>query len=299
MNVISKVGILGVPYNVGWRGEGIDKGPPALRDAGLVKRLRKVVRVVEDLGDIQADLPPCDDSNPKLLNPQQVIALCRVLASKVERMCRDGYFPLILGGEDSILMGIIEGLKKGLNKRVGLIYFDAHGDFNTPETTPSGLIGGMNVAIVAGRGPEILTKMFGYTPQLPEENIVLYGVRDLDPPEKIALEDSRVHFYSRAKIRELGAEAVMKDALERLEPACDQVYIHVDLDVLDESAMKAQILPVPDGLSLSEFTNAIRMVKPTGKLRGFAIMVFNPLKDPENLEAHKVAKLIAEAVSPE
>jgi len=299
MSVISKVGILGVPYNVGWKGEGIDKGPLALRDAGLAKRLRKVVRVVEDLGDIQADLPPYDDSNPKLLNPQQVIALCRVLASRVERICRDGYFPLILGGEDSVLMGIIEGLKRGLKKRIGLIYFDAHGDFNTPETTPSGLIGGMNVAIVAGRGPEILAKMFGYAPQLPEENIVLYGVRDLDPPEKIALEDSRIRLYSQAKIRELGAETVMKDALERLEPACDQVYIHVDLDVLDESAMKAQILPVPDGLSLSEFTSAIRTVRATGKLRGFAIMVFNPLKDPESLEAHKVTGLIAEAVSSE
>jgi len=298
MDVISKIGILGVPYNVGWRGKGIDKGPQALRNAGLPERLGKAARLVKDLGDIQADLPPYDDSNPKLLNPQQVIALCRVLASRVERMCRDRYFPLIMGGEDSVLMGIIEGLKRGLNKRTGLIYFDAHGDFNTPETTPSGLIGGMNVAVVAGRGPEILTKMFGYAPQLPEENIVLFGVRDLDPPEKIALEDSRVHVYSRARIRELGAEAAMKDAFERLEAACDQFYIHVDLDVLDENAMKAQILPVPDGLSLSEFSSAIRMVRATGKLQGFAIMVFNPLKDPEGLEAHKVTELIVESMSP-
>ncbi len=299
MDVISKIGILGVPYNVGWRNEGIDKGPEALRDAGLAERLRKVARVVEDLGDIRADLPPYDDSNPKLLNPQQVIALCKVLASTVERICQDSYFPLILGGEDSVLMGIVEGLKRGLRKRIGLIYLDAHGDFNTPETTPSGLIGGMDVAIVAGRGSEILTKMFGYTPQLPEGNIVLYGVRDLDPPEKIALEGSQVHVYPRAKIRELGAEAVMNNALERLEAACDQVYIHVDLDVLDESAMKAQILPVPDGLSLSEFTRAIRTVIATGKLTGLAIMVFNPLKDREGLEANKTTRLIAEALSPE
>lgn len=299
MNVISKVGILGVPYNVGWRGEGIDKGPQALRDAGLAKRLRKVARVVEDLGDIQADLPSYDDSNPKLLNPKQVIALCRVLASRVEEMCRDQYFPLILGGEDSVLMGIIEGLKRGVEKRIGLIYFDAHGDFNTPETTPSGLIGGMNVAAVAGRGPEMLTKIFGYAPQLPEENIVLYGTRDLDPLENIALENSRVHVYPRAKIRELSAEAVMKEALEKLETECDQIYIHVDLDVLDESAMKAQILPVPDGLLLSEVASAIRVVRATGKLRGLAIMVFNPLKDPEGLEAHKITKLIVKAMSPQ
>jgi len=296
MDIISKVGILGVPYDVGWKGEGIDKGPQALRNAGLAERLREVVRVVEDLGDIRADLPRYDNSNPRLINPQQVIALCKVLASRVEKLCRDGYFPLILGGEDSALMGIVEGLKRSLNKRIGLIYFDAHGDFNTPETTPSGLIGGMDVAIAAGRGPETLTKMFGYAPQLPEENIVLFGVRDLDPPEKIALEDSRVHVYSRAKIGEVGSESAMKDALDRLEPACDQIYVHVDLDVLDESAMRAQILPVPDGLSLSEFAEAIRTVRVMGKLRGLAIMVFNPLKDPDGLEAHKVTKLIAEAV---
>jgi arginase len=299
MDVVSKVGILGVPYNVGWKGEGIDKGPQALRNAGLAERLGKVACVVTDLGDIQADLPPYDDSNPKLLNPRQVVALCRVLASRVEKMCRDGYFPLILGGEDSVLMGIIEGLKRGLKKRIGLIYFDAHGDFNTPETTPSGLIGGMNVAVVAGRGTEMLTKMFGYAPQLPEENIALFGVRDLDPPEKIALKDSRVHLYSRAKIRELGIEAAMNDALGRLQTACDQVYIHVDLDVLDEDAMKAQILPVLDGLSLSETSSAIRMARATGKLQGIAIMVFNPLKDPEGLEARKVTELISEAMSPE
>jgi len=299
MDTISKVGILGVPYNVGWKGEGIDRGPQALRNAGLAEQLRNVVRAVKDLGDIQADLPPYDDSNPRLLNPQQVVALCKVLASRVEGMCRDGYFPLILGGEDSVLMGIIEGFKRGLKKRIGLIYFDAHGDFNTPKTTPSGLIGGMNVAVVAGRGPEILTKMFSYAPQLPEENIVLFGVRDLDPPEKIALEDSRVHVYSRAKVRELGAEFAMKDALKKLEATCDQFYIHVDLDVLDESAMKAQILPVPDGLSLSEFTSAIRMVRAIGKLRGLAVMVFNPLKDPEGLEAYKITKLITEVMSPE
>jgi len=297
MNMISKVGILGVPYNVGWKGEGIDRGPQALRNAGLAERLR-VVRAVEDLGDVRADLPRYDNSNPRLVNPQQVIALCKALASRVESLCRDGYFPLILGGEDSALMGIIEGLKRSLKKRIGLIYFDAHGDFNTPETTPSGLIGGMDVAIVSGRGPEILTKIFGYSPQLPEENIVLFGVRDLDPPERIALEGSRVHVYSRAKIGEVGSGSAMKDALDRLEHACDHIYVHVDLDVLDESVMKAQILPVPDGLSLSEFTEAIRTVRATGKLRGLAIMVFNPLKDSDGLEADKVAKLIAEAVGP-
>jgi len=297
MDVVSKVGILGVPYNVGWRGEGIDKGPQVLRNTGLAERLRKVARVVKDLGDIEAYLPSYDASNPKLLNSQQVIALCRVLASRVEEMCRDGYFPLILGGEDSVLMGIVEGLKRGLKERIGLIYFDAHGDFNTPETTPSGLIGGMNVAVVAGRGPELLTNMFGYTPQLPEENIVLYGTRDLDPPEKVALENSRVHVYSRAKIRELGAEDAMRDALKKLEPVCDKIYVHVDLDVLDQGDMKAQILPAPDGLFLPEVTCAIRTVRTTCKLGGLAIMVFNPLKDPDGLEALKIVKLIVEAVS--
>jgi len=293
---ISKVGLIGVPYNVGWRGPGIEEGAQALRDAGLVDELRKVVREVVDCGDVEVRLPPRDDSNPKLLNARQVEAVCRSLAAKVHNTVDRDYFPLIIGGEDSVIMGIIEGFRRSLDPRIGLIYMDAHGDFNTPETTPSGLIGGMNVAITAGRGPKELVEIFGHSPLLPEENIVLYGTRELDAIEERALAESKVRVYKREEIREVGVEKVVKKILRGLESRCDNLYVHVDLDVLDETAMSAQSYPVGDGLSMVEFRETLQGLVRNGRLCGMAIMVFNAAKDPEGVEARKVVRLITDAL---
>jgi len=293
---ISKVGVIGNPYNVGWRGPGVDEGARALRDAGLVDELKKVVSEVVDYGDIEVRLPPRDDSNSRLLNPKQVEAVCKSLATKVHSTLQRGYFPLIIGGEDSVLMGIIEGFQRALGPRIGLIYMDAHGDFNTPETTPSGLIGGMNVAITAGRGPKELVEIFGHSPLLPEENIVLYGTRELDTMEEMALAESKVRVYTREKIREVGVENAVEKILHELEPRCDNVYVHVDLDVLDESEMSAQSLPVRDGFSMREFQKSLQALVKSGKLCGIAIMVFNAAKDPKGVEARKVVRLIADVL---
>ena len=295
---ISKVGIIGVPYNVGWRGPGIEEGARALRNAGLVEELRKVVGELVDHGDVEVRLPPRDESNPKLLNARQVEAVCRSLAAKVHSTVDREYFPLIIGGEDSVIMGIIEGFQRTLGPRIGLVYMDAHGDFNTPETTPSGLIGGMNVAITAGRGSKELVEMFGHSPLLPEENIVLYGTRELDAMEEKALTKSKVKVYMREKIREVGVERAVKKILHDLESRCDKVYVHVDLDVLDETAMSAQSYPVGDGLSMGEFQETLQGLVRSGRLCGMSIMVFNAAKDPEGVEARKVVRLIADVLGP-
>ena len=293
---ISKVSVIGVPYNVGWRGPGVNEGSRALRDAGIVDELKKVINEVVDYGDIEVRLPPRDESNPKLLNPKQVEAVCKVLATKVHNTLQRGHFPLIIGGEDSVLMGIIEGFQRALGTRIGLIYMDAHGDFNTPETTPSGLIGGMNVAITAGRGPKELVEMFGHSPLLPEENIVLYGTRELDAMEEMALAESKVRVYTREKIREVGVENAVKKILHDLEPKCNNIYVHVDLDVLDETEMSAQSLPVRDGLSMREFQETLQALVKSGRLCGMAIMVFNAAKDTKGVEARKVVRLIADVL---
>jgi len=251
-----------------------------------------------DHGDVEVRLPPRDESNPKLLNARQVEAVCRSLAAKVHSTVDREYFPLIIGGEDSVIMGIIEGFQRTLGPRIGLVYMDAHGDFNTSETTPSGLIGGMNVAITAGRGPRELVEMFGHSPLLPEENIVLYGTRELDAMEEKALTKSKVKVYMREKIREVGVERAVKKILHDLESRCDKVYVHVDLDVLDETAMSAQSYPVGDGLSMGEFQETLQGLVRSGRLCGMSIMVFNAAKDPEGVEARKVVRLIADLLGP-
>ena len=289
--VKSKIGVLGIPFNVGWTGEGIAEAPKALRTAGIIQELSSTGRKVIDLGDVECDLPKQDSANPKLLNPAQVIALSKAIALRVTDTLRCGFFPLFLGGEDGILMGIVEGLSNGLNKRFGLIYLDAHGDFNTPETTPSGLIGGMNVAAVAGRGPANLTTIFGHKPQLPEEAIVLFGTRDLDDPEKVALDNSKVTIISANEIRETGGGQAMKRALQTLKPHVDAVYVHMDVDVLDPAEMNALILPVPNGITIAECASALESAGSSGMLCGASFMVFNARRDPNGSEAHKIIGL--------
>jgi arginase len=293
---LRSIGVIGIPQNVGWKGEGIDEGPAALRKAGLVRQLSQVAEVVADLGDVKANLPPRDNTNPKLLNPYQVVAVCKAVAPHVRSACEQGYFPLILGAEDSVIMGIVEGLQQGLGETIGLIYLDAHGDFNTPETTPSGLIGGMDVAMLAGHGPDLLTNIFGHKPQLHEEQIAIYGARDLDPPEREMLKESKVHLYTMDKIRELGPERAMKEATEKLLRAARRIYIHIDIDVLDPSEIGATQLPVPGGLGLTECSDALRVVSQSGRLCGLAVMVFNAHKDPNGEEASQLNQLIVNSL---
>jgi len=293
---LKAIGVIGIPYNVGWKGEGIDEGPSALRAAGLLKELEQVAEAVVDLGDASVDLPPRDDSNPKLLNPHQVIAVCKAIAPRVRSACEQGYLPLLLGAEDSAIMGIVEGLAQGLSVPIGLIYLDAHGDFNTPETTPSGLIGGMDVAVLAGRGPDLLTKIFGHKPQLREEQIAIFGARDLDPPEKEMLRRSNIHLYTMDRVRELGAERAIMEAAEKLSRFCDKIYVHVDIDVLEPTEMKAIHMSVPNGMTLAECARVLRNVRKIGKLCGLAVMVFNARKDQKGTEARKLNQLIVDSL---
>jgi arginase len=294
---LSKIGVLGLPYNTGSKGMGLDKGAEALRKAGIVDKLRGISSEVVDYGNLELILPPPDTSNPRLLNPGQVEALCKALADKIQNVTASGYLPFIVGGEDSSLMGIIEGLRRSLGSQIGMVYMDAHGDFNTPETTPSGIIGGMDVAITVGRGAKELAEMFGHSPLLREENVVLYGVRDLDKLEEIALTNSGVQVCTREKIKEQGAEQAAKDVLSYLELKCQHLYIHVDLDVMDESVFSAQGLPVPDGLTKIEFQSTLKVLTRSPKLCGIAIMVFDASKDPHGREAKKVVELVTDALT--
>lgn len=292
---LSKVGVIGVPYCVSSFGSGADRSPVALREGGIIDALRRISFGVEDLGDLEAELPLPDMSNPRLRNSGQVVVLCRALAKRIQSAVEDGYFPFVIGGDDSVLMGIIEGLRETKGDRIGLVYMDAHGDFNVPETSPSGMIGGMDVAVTAGRGAKKLIEMFGHCPILPEENIVLYGVRDLDRLEKRALMKSRVRVLTRKALRTLGIEEAVKKTLRDLQN-CDGIFLHVDVDVLDSSVISAQALSVPDGLSSEEFQKTLQMLVENAKLCGIAIMMFDAAKDHRGREARKLVKLVASAL---
>jgi arginase len=154
----------------------------------------------------------------------------------------------------------------------------------------------MDVAMLAGHGPDLLTNIFGRKPQLNEEQIAIFGARDLDPPERQMLKESKVHLYTMDKVHELGPEKVMKEVIEKLLRASRRIYVHIDIDVLDPDEIGATQLPVPGGLGLTECSNALRIVSQSGKLCALAIMVFNPRKDPNGNEAIKLNQLIANSL---
>jgi len=291
---LSKIGLLGIPYNVGSKGLSLEKGAEALRKAGIVDEIQKVGYVV-DFGNLNVNLPIPNRSNRKLLNPNQFETLSRALAKKIEAVVDAGWFPLIFGGDCSASLGIIEGLRS-FWPRIGMVYMDAHGDFNTPDTSPSGIIGGMDVALVAGKGPRNLAAMFGHSPLILEENIALFGVRDLDPLEEKALFSSKVKVYRRRRIKSQGAENVAEEILRHLELRCDRVYLHVDLDVLDSSVFSASGLPVPDGLTKEEFQGAFKILARSERLCGLTLTAFDAAKDADGSQARNILDLVVEAL---
>jgi arginase len=294
---IRKIGLIGVPYNVGWTGPGVAEAIGAFRAAGLADELAALDVEFADLGDIQVDLPPKDDSDSELLNPAQVIAICNALADAVSGALADGYFPLIVGGEDGVIMGILEGFNRKLAETFSLVYLDAHGDFNTPATSPSGLIGGMNIAISAGIGVPELVNMFGHAPLVKPENIVLYGTRDLDPGERKLVERSRVALYDADSVREVTPTGAVNDIVTDLTGRTGKIYVHIDLDVMDESVIAAHCLPVPNGLSREEFVTTIRGFVASGVLCGLGVMVFNAEKDPDGTDARKVVEIVRDILA--
>jgi arginase len=154
----------------------------------------------------------------------------------------------------------------------------------------------MDAAIVAGRGPKKLAAMFGHSPLVSEENIVLCGVRDLDPLEAKALAESKVRVYPREKIKSQGAKKAAEEILRHLKSKCGCLYLHIDLDVLDPSVFSAQGLPVSDGLSKEEFQSTLRVLVKSGKLCGMALMVFDAAKDADGSQARTVVELATEAL---
>jgi len=294
MTAVRRLGLIGAPLCVGWAGPGIAQAAGAFRQAGLVEALTEVVEEVVDFGDLTVDLPPYDDSNPTLLNVEQVKAASRAFAERVEEVAGQGYVPLIFGGEDSVMLGILEGLRRALGAPIGQVFMDAHGDFNVPETSPSGLIGGMENAILAGRGPEELVHLFRPDPQLEEANITLFGTRDLDPQEAVALDQSQVRVWSAERIRQVGPAEAMREIITDLRQRVERIYLHVDLDILDELAMSAHVLPVVDGLTREAFLTSVQALVRSGLLCCLAVMVFDTAKDPTGSEGRKVVEMIAE-----
>lgn len=193
------VAIIGVPSDYGQRRRGVDMGPSAIRYAGVVERLEALGYTVKDEGDIRVEKAPVkQEQNEKLLNLDEVVEVCSKLAQKVEGAVNDKRTPLVLGGDHSIAIGTLAGLEK--YKNLGVIWFDAHADINTPESTPSGNIHGMPLAVSLGLGHERLTSIHHAGPKVKAENIIIIGARSVDEGERELIKEKILKFTRCMKL---------------------------------------------------------------------------------------------------
>lgn len=293
----TEIAIIGVPIDLGAGRRGVDMGPSAMRYTGLHGRLEALGYQVHDLGNLQAPMvetsaPPPPGAKLRYLEP--IAALCEALADAVASCREQGRLPLALGGDHSLSIGSVSGSARG--RSLGLIWIDAHADYNTAETTPSGNIHGMSVAALTGRGHPLLTGLAGRVPAVRPEHVALVGVRDLDALERDALRASGVRVYTMHEVDRRGMANVIDEAAERVGRGTDGLHVSFDLDVVDPREAPGVGTPVFGGISRREAHLAMEILAQTGRISSLDLVEVNPILDERNATAALAVELALSAL---
>jgi arginase len=274
--------------DLGQQRRGVDMGPSAIRYAGLQQRLSNIGWHVYEGGNISVPVAEEIDHDPsdgRAHNARFISEVCWELHEQVRKALQADERVITLGGDHSIALGSISAALMQ-HHRVGVIWVDAHGDFNTPQTTPSGNVHGMVVSSLLGMSPEVLT--IGEK-RLKPEQIVQIGIRDLDAEEKIALANSGIIVFTMREVDEIGMAATVHAALKALG-SVDVIHVSFDMDALDPSITPGVGTPVPGGLTYREAHLLLEMLADDGRVRSMDIVEVNPILD----DANKTAKVAVE-----
>ena len=291
------VHVVGVPMDLGGARRGVDMGPSAIRYAGLRERLEGLGLVVVDLGNLHVADPDeaaaRQSGDERSRHASEIARACEELATVVAAVERAGGFPLVLGGDHSIAMGTLAGIARA-GRRTGVIYLDAHGDINTPETSPSGNVHGMPLAVALG-----LTHDGAFpaalTGSADPSATVLVALRDVDPGERETIRRSGVLALTMADIDRSGIALVMARAIE-VASRGDGIHLSLDMDAIDPAEAPGVGTPVRGGLTYREAQLAMELIAATGLLRSIEIAEINPILDRENRTAALAVDLIASAL---
>ncbi|MDO5301132.1 MAG: arginase [Tissierellia bacterium] len=287
----SRIHMVGAPLDMGASLRGCRLGPDAIRLSRIKERLEAIGYEVTDLGNVQAENSMNQEHAQNGLNHlEQVVASNVALYEKVDGILREGAFPLILGGDHSIAMGSIKAILNHYDD-LGVLWFDAHGDINTPDTSPTGNIHGMPVATLLGLGPEELLSIGAPGVHLKRENIVYIGSRDLDPGERKRMKELKIKTFTMHEVDSFGIKKVMEEALEYLLARTSHIHLSFDMDVLDPSIAPGTGTKVPGGMNYREGHLALEMLAQTGKLVSAEFVEVNPALDVENKTAQAAAAL--------
>ena len=294
------VGVLGVPLAYGASMAGVELGPAALRVARLNRRIAELGYKVRDLGDLHVK-PSQSTPEPgtKLKYLREISAACEDLAQKIEEVLEAGELPLILGGDHSIAIGSISGFAsqcRKQNKTPGLIWFDAHADMNTPETTPSGNIHGMPLAVLLGHGVRDLTDIAGFTPKLDAALCVHVGARDIDGEERKLIRKLGIRFLTMREIDERGMSACMDEAIAIAARASGGYAVTFDVDALDPGDAPGSGTLVRGGLTYREAHLAMEKIAEAGGMRSLEVVEINTALDINNKTAELGVELILSAL---
>ena len=296
---LKKVTIVGVLMDLGADRRGVDMGPSAVRVADLNERLAELGYEVIDVGNISVRNPEMmsiADTRVKYLH--EIAVACQTLADEVEHTLNIGAKPIILGGDHSIAIGSVAGLSafyRRQEQRVGVIWFDAHGDMNTPETSPSGNIHGMPFAAILGRGATELTHISGFAPKVYAEDCVLIGARSIDRDEARALKNSGIRVITMRELDERGMSAVMDEAISLASRQTAGFHVTMDMDFVDPDYAPGVGTPVPGGPTYRESHLAMEKVADSGKMLSFELTEINPVLDTANRTAELGVQLILSA----
>ena len=280
-----KIDIIGVPIDLGADRRGVDMGPSAIRYAHLQRKLEDLGYTVQDEGNVEVPIAEmCSITNPKLKYIDCIIPMSRRVAGAVATSVQGGRFPLVLGGDHSLSIGSVRGAAR--NKKLGVIWIDAHADFNTAETTPSGNIHGMSLALLAGQGDPSLVQLWDEPiPVIDPKKIAIIGARDLDSGEKVNLQNAGAMVLGMEQIDRYGMVSMVEKAIEHVSRDVDGIWLSLDLDALDPQHAPGVGTPVPAGLTQREAHLACELIAETGKLIGMDLVEVNPILDVQNQTA--------------
>jgi len=287
--------VIDAPSVLGLRPTGVERLPEALKAAGLMARLN-----AEYAGRIEP--PPYNprrDAETLILNPDALRVYSLELAATVAGVLQQGRFPVVLGGDCSNIIGIMLALRRA--GRYGLIFIDGHADFYQPEAEPTGEVASMDLAIVSGRGPAVLTDIDGLRPLVRDEDIVAFGFRDAAQQREYRSQDIRetaIHAFELDEVRERGARVAAEQAVGiLLRDEVEGFWIHLDADVLDDAVMPAVDYRLPGGLSWDELSVVMRVLMTTGQAVGVNVGIFNPALDPDSSIARGLVSCLLAGLS--
>jgi arginase len=294
------VRIIGFPMDLGAGRRGVDMGPSALRIAGVGDKLRALGYTVVDAGDVEIrNAEEQDITNIKLPYMPEIARACGVLAREVEASLDGGEFPLVLGGDHSMAIGTIAGIASHCarhNKRLGVIWIDAHADINIPETSPSGNIHGMPVAVSLGLGTKELTSIGGDHPKLKPDQLIYIGLRQIDEGERDLIRKLKIEAHTMADLDKHGVHRLIMKAVTSLRARVDHLHVSFDLDSVDPMVASGVGTPVPGGLTYREAHLIMEAIADTGYMASMEVAEVNPILDVRNASAEFAAELIASSM---